>query len=112
MGLFYIREHAQKIRTLLEMPGFERGEFRIWRALYWTHGEYLAACISQHKTGEIRAIVQRRYGRVSGAQQNAREGITDPYIQAEEIAVFLGLDDIEPDSLHWVEQRVGAKLLK
>lgn len=103
----WIREHAIKIAALLEAPARnDLMNVRIWRALYLTRTGVIAASIHIMKGNPPFAQIQQRFS--MGAYQPAQQ-ISGPAMTATEMAVFLGLDDVPPESIKWVEQNFDTK---
>jgi hypothetical protein len=103
-----IRLHAETIRAMTasaspkDASGNAASNVRTWRALAVSHGECVSYKLAMPGNTLGYAEVQRRFtdnsSLASQSVSNATIGLTP-----EEIAVFFGLDDVDPAEISWRE---------
>lgn len=118
LWLDQVRANAVKIQALIDSEFPDLTDVRYWRALYrrWSSDvnqfETIAATIGQQKNQPPFAQVQLRYFHNVGGPRSPNgasytaQRITGVGITATEMAVFLGLDGVDPADVEWVAQQV------
>jgi hypothetical protein len=108
-----VRLHAENIRafTSTDAPKDKSGKnatnVRMWLALVVTHGESVSLKISKVENSVAYAEVQRRF---SANSSLASQSISNQTIglTGEQIAIFFGLDDVDPADVAWHEATVRS----
>lgn len=104
------RAHVARIQAMLETPRGEDFDMLYWRAVYFGNDDALRVAglfireQSVTKPGEGTAVFEVRQAyiaRPAGYSDNGVQLIQSPLLSAEEIAIFLGLQDIDYDALVW-----------
>lgn len=112
-----VRAHAEHIRTmLLAVNELDEPDhtLHIYRALYHVDGETVSAKIERARNPGapgiplLNAQILRRFTSDGGKAAQAISSAIG--LQAEEIAVFLGLDRVDPAQIAWNEQTIRAHI--
>lgn len=103
-----VRAHAKSFDRILRQQFQDNGmNVRIFRSLYQLDdGTVIAASIFQQRTGQVSAEATWPAHTAFNGGTNAISGASLTYI---EIAVFLGLAQVEPERVTWVEQPFDTK---
>lgn len=102
-------DNAETLRILCDPPGDkDRINVKIYRSVYMV-GEQLVSAVLWVKAGQAPVVqLTKRFGETITSSQT----LTHPLIRAEDHAVFLGLDQCEPRTPVWKQDKsVGADLI-
>jgi len=102
-----IREHAAAIRAMSETEaprdksGKEASNVRTWRALVVENGQVISLRIAKAQGMLGFAEVTRRFS--TDSAQTVQQISNATGLTPEDIAVFLGLDAVDPEDVSWTE---------
>lgn len=94
-----LKNAAQDIRTCLETPKSFEVESRIWRAVYVLDGIARAVRLIDHQ-GQASILVFARHDMLG-----ATTGIGDRDNTPEELAIYLGLDNLPDGRVKWTTEQ-------
>lgn len=105
--------NSAKIAALVEAPCLAEVSQRIFRLRYWLDGEFImvtlcdnrnvAAPTPQQIVPKVQVFAVRSYLHAAGGSSVARLDLGPGY-STDEIAAFLRLDLVDPDSVEWRDE--------